>query len=195
MLVFLFLPLLVHSPTSQLQTQKKTTILVILTTISVRLKITNRIKSAHNKFYKNSMASQLTSIVESGRFKDRKFARVVLNTIILIIVLMVMTLEILDDYDILDIFNDIQDNIIAFTTLCYMSALYSYGYQLPLFKHQWQVFLILYLTLAQAVYVLGYLTYTQYEQHSIIYLLSYCLFWIIFYGYMICTINNVKNDI
>lgn len=141
------------------------------------------------------MAIQLTSIVESGRFKDRKFARVVLNTIILIIVLMVMTLEILDDYNILDIFNDIQENIIAFTTLCYISALYSYGYQLALFKHQWQIFLILYLTVAQAVYVLGYLTYTQYEQHSITYLLSYCLFWIIFYGYMIWIINNVKNDI
>ncbi|MGF1808128.1 hypothetical protein L4C31_23110, partial [Aliivibrio sifiae] len=78
---------------------------------------------------------------------------------------------------------------------CYMSALYSYGYQLSLFKHQWQVFLILYLTLAQAIYVLGYLTYKQYDQHSITYLLSYCLFWIIFYGYMIFTINNVKNDI
>ncbi len=141
------------------------------------------------------MAIQLTSILESRRFKDRKFARLVLNTIILIIVLMIMTLEILEDYDIQDMFNDIQDNIIAFTTLCYMSALYSYGYQPSLFKHQWQVFLILYLTLAQAIYVLGYLTYKQYDQHSITYLLSYCLFWIIFYGYMIFTINNVKNDI
>lgn len=108
---------------------------------------------------------------------------------------MVMTLDILDDYNILDIFNDIQDNIIAFTTLCYISALYSYGYQQALFKSQWQVFLILYLTLAQAVYVLGYLTYTQYDQHSIIYLLSYGLFWSIFYSYLIFTINNLKNDI
>ena len=161
----------------------------------MRLKITNRIESAHNKFYKNSMAIQLTSIVESRRFKDRKFARVVLNTIILIIVLMVMTLDILDDYNIFDIFNDTQDNIIAFTTLCYISALYSYGYQLALFKYQWQVFLILYLTLTQAVYVLGYLTYIQYDQHSILYLLSYGLFWSLFYSYLVFTVNNLKNDI
>lgn len=141
------------------------------------------------------MSIQFISIIESERFKDRKFARLMLNIIILTIVLTVMSLEVLTKYNLQNVFNDIHNNIIIFTTLCYVSALYAYGYKLPLFKHPWQIFFILCLTLAQAAYVLGYLIYTQYEERSTLYLVFYFSFWSLFYCYITYTINNLKKTL
>ncbi len=141
------------------------------------------------------MANQLIAFIASNQLKDRKFTRLVFNTIILLITLTIMTLGASENYDIDNLLTDVIDRIIIFTSICYMSTLYSYGYKKALFKHQWQLFLVSYLTVTQAMYIVGYTIFSLYGKVTILFLLPYSIFWLLFYCYIIYTINNLKNDL
>ena len=141
------------------------------------------------------MAIRLHSFITLEQLEDRRFSRAFFNSIIIIAVLTIMILEVLENQNVRTLFDDITDNIIIFTTICYMIAIYSYGYKQNIFKHQWQIFLIMYLAISQAIYVIFYGLYSQYEESTVIYLTTHSFFWVLFYSYVLFTIHNLKHDI